>query len=95
MRCALWLAAAVALAPVAAYAAEKVPAKPSITRPVDMGRSVTVSIPAGFVMTGPEDAKCAQDSEGALRYSVKFKTLLLCDGAAWRAVATTPLPALQ
>jgi len=61
------------------------------SRVADLGRSALANVPSGVIIIGPEDAACTSEYEGALRYSVKHKALLLCDGARWNIVKTEPL----
>jgi hypothetical protein len=76
------------------YAAEKVASAtaPVPMRPVDNQNSSTISVESGFIITGPENASCTGQSEGAMHYSVKYKTVLVCDGKDWKALKTEPLP---
>ncbi len=66
-------------------------ASSSSARPVDMQKSATLSLPEGTVLIGPEKSVCGAASEGALRYSVLHKTLMVCDGAAWKKVVLEPV----
>lgn len=61
---------------------------PPPARAVEMQKSATVSVPAGTILIGPETALCDHASEGALRYSLAHKTLMICDGTAWKKVKT-------
>lgn len=61
---------------------------PPPVRAVEMQKSATVSVPAGTILIGPESAICDHTSEGALRYSLIYKTLMVCDGTAWKKVKT-------
>jgi hypothetical protein len=77
--------------PTATLAGSPAPSAGPGTRPIDMQQSATVSALPGLIITGPEDAPCTFQYEGAMRYSPKHKALMLCDGKQWNIVKTEPV----
>ena len=86
------LASALFLFSVAAHAADgdaekKTTAPRAIDSPIDPhSYGVTVPLPVGTVLKGPETSACKHEYEGALRYSKQHKTLMVCDGEHWLAL---------